>query len=153
LFWASDTLDINKQKVWTAAGGTKDFLTFGSDRSRGAADLGTDGTDLVWIEGSERQTTMDAFPKVVAATAPFTRDPTQIQRPDLRGDLTSYPFGTSPWVVGCGYAARDTTMTYDGGYQGGTLLVRLSDGYAWHLPSGSGLRWSWDRPLAVSCDE
>jgi hypothetical protein len=33
----------------------------------------------------------------------------------LRSDLSGYPFGTSPFVVGCGYAARTTEVKRDGG--------------------------------------
>lgn len=73
----------------------------------------------------------------------------------LRTDLTGYPFGTSPFVVGCGYAARSAEMKQDGGFQGGTLIIRLSDGYAWHLPDGPGVDWGWGwrTPIAITCDE
>jgi len=39
LFWAADSSAVNKQKVYTDAAGTKDFLTFGADPTRGVADL------------------------------------------------------------------------------------------------------------------
>ncbi len=153
LFWAADSSAVNKQKVYTDAAGTKDFLTFGADPTRGVADLGTDGQSLVWIEGSERPSTSAPFPKVLIATSPFTTDPAQIQRRVLRTDLTGYPFGTSPFVVGCGYAARSMTMARDGGFQNVTIVVRLSDGYAWFLPDGALLDWGWRTPLALTCDE
>lgn len=152
LFWASDTYAFNKQKVYTEDGGVKDFLTFGDDWSKGAADLGTDGTDLVWIEGSERASSTVPFPKVSAVTAPFTTDPAQVlaSRRVLRSDLTGSPFGTAPFVVGCGYAARFTSFP---GGETGSLLVRLSDGQAWNMSSPRGADWAWGVPLAVTCDE
>lgn len=153
LFWASDSYAINKQKVHTDAAGVKDLLSFGNDTSRGIADLGTDGEVLVWIEGSDRPQPSGVFPTVTAFVSPFTTDPAQIQKRALRADLSGYPFGTSPFVVGCGYAARTVEMKRDGGFQGGTLLVRLADGYAWHLPDGPGVDWGWRTPLALTCDE
>jgi hypothetical protein len=153
LFWASDTDAINKQKVYTELGGARDILSFGSDTSRGIADLGTDGQNLVWIEGTDRPQSFGVFPNVTAFVSPYTTDPAQIQKRALRSDLSGYPFGTSPFVVGCGYAARAVEMKRDGGFQSGTLLIRLSDGYAWHLPDGPGVDWGWRTPLAITCDE
>jgi len=153
LFWASDTYAINKQKVYTTAAGVKDFLSYGDDFTKGVADLGTDGQHLVWVEGYNRPQPSGVFPDVTAYVAPFTTDPTQIVKRALRSDLSGYPFGTSPFVVGCGYAARTTEMKRDGGFQRGTLLMRLSDGYAWLLPDGAGVDWGWRVPLAITCDE
>lgn len=154
LFWASDSDAINKQKVFTEAAGAKDLLSFGNDTSKGVADLGTDGQHLVWIEGSDRPESFGVFPTVTAFVAPYTTDPATIQKRPLRADLSGHPFGTSPFVVGCGYAARSVFMKAgDGGFQGGTLLIRLADGYAWHLHDGPGVDWGWRMPLAVTCDE
>lgn len=153
LFWASDNEAINKQKVYTPIGGVKDFITYGDDFTKGVADLGTDGQQLVWVEGSNRPEPNGVFPDVTAYVAPFTTDPAQIVKRALRSDLSGYPFGTSPFVVGCGYAARATEMKRDGGFESGTLLIRLSDGYAWHLRDSPGADWGWRMPLAITCDE
>lgn len=153
LFWASDSYAINKQKVYTETAGAKDLLSFGNDTSKGIADLGTDGQHLVWIEGSDRPTASGVFPTVTAFVAPYTTDPAQLQKRALRADLSGYPFGTSPFVVGCGYAARTTEMKRGGGFERGTLVIRLSDGYAWHLPDGAGVDWGWRTALAITCDE
>ena len=153
LFWASDDSAINKQKVYTGAAGVKDLLSFGDDFSRGVADLGTDGQQLVWIEGMNRPQPNGVFPDVTAYVAPFTTNPAQIVKRALRSDLSGYPFGTGPFVVGCGYAARSTFVKRDGGLEDGTILIRLSDGYAWHLPDGPGVDWGWRTPLAITCDE
>jgi hypothetical protein len=153
LFWASDNEAINKQKVYTTTGGVKDLITYGDDFTKGVADLGTDGQQLVWIEGLNRPEPNGVFPDITAYVAPFTTDPAQIVKRALRSDLSGYPFGTSPFVVGCGYAARATEMKRDGGFENGTLLIRLSDGYAWHLHDGPGVDWGWRTPLALTCDE
>lgn len=153
LFWASDTYAINKQKVYAPPAEVKDLLSYGDDFTKGVADLGTDGTNLVWIEGFNRPGPSGVFPDITAYVAPYTTDPTLIVKRALRSDLSGYPFGTSPFIVGCGYAARSTFMKRDGGLENGTLIIRLADGYAWHLPDGPVLEWAWRRPLAITCDE
>jgi len=68
--------------------------------------------------------------------------------------VTGYGFGTTPFVVGCGYAARASTFELaPGDFTVGTLLVRLSDGYAWKLPDGDAPSFRWRRPLGITCDE
>lgn len=153
LFWASDTEVINKQKVYASPAPVKDLLSFGDDFTKGVADLGTDGSNLVWVEGMNRAGPSGVFPDVTAYVATYTTDPALIVKRALRNDLSGYPFGTSPFVVGCGYAARATEMKRDGGFQNGTLLIRLSDGYAWQLPNAPGVEWGWRTPLAITCDE
>ncbi|MFO0668209.1 MAG: hypothetical protein U0235_01105 [Polyangiaceae bacterium] len=107
IFWASGTLAIEKHKVWTRDAGSRDFLGFGSDTTQGAADLGTDGKDMVWLEGSERSDpTSPFFPKVAVRAAPYTSDPAKLTPRTLRTDMGPYGFGGTPFVVGCGYAAR-----------------------------------------------
>ena len=150
---ASDDDAINKQKVFTDVGGVKDLLSFGDDTTRGIADLGTDGQQLVWVEGTERPQPNGVYPNVTAFVSPFTTEPAQIQKRALRSDLSGYGFGTSPFVVGCGYATRSAEMKSDGGFASGTQLIRLSDGYAWRLPDGPNVDWGWRRALAVTCDE
>lgn len=153
LFWAADGTGINKQKVWTRAGGVKDFLAFGSDVAQGAADLGTDGTTLVWLEGTGRTSGTGVYPSVAAYAAPFTTTAALVQKRLLRSDLSGYSFGVRPFVVGCGYAARTGFVKEGPGEKGGTMLIRLADGHMWLLPSGPALEWSWQKPLAVTCDE
>jgi len=153
LFWASDDDAVNKQKVYTATAGVKDFISFGDEFTKGIADLGTDGQQLVWIEGYNRPEPSGVYPEITAYAAPFTTDPMQIVKRALRSDLSGYPFGTSPFIVGCGYAARATEMKRDGGFENGTLLIRLADGYAWHLHDEPGADWGWRTPLAITCDE
>lgn len=147
LFWAADSPSTDRQMVWTAAGGVAELMSFGDDRSRGAADLGTDGIDLVWLEGSGR--TGDVYPDIAVVTSPFTIDPARVERRVVRTGLSPYPFGTAPFAVGCGHAAR----TMADGDRLGTAIVRLADGALWHLPDGGGNSWGWRSPLAITCDE
>ncbi|MBS2019846.1 MAG: hypothetical protein JST00_43690 [Deltaproteobacteria bacterium] len=153
LFWAADGSGINKQKVWTRGSGVKDFLSFGNETTKGIADLGTDGVDMAWLEASGRAGASGVFPDVAVYTSKFTTDPSKIQKRLLRSDQTGYSFGVAPFVVGCGYAARSTFRKTAGEPAGATMLVRLSDGAAWFLPTVQTSDWSWLRPLGVTCDE
>ena len=153
LFWAADGSGINKQKVSTDLSAAMDLVGFGNDTTSGAADLGTDGNQLVWMEGYGRAQPSGVYPSTAAMVSPYTTDSAQIQKRVLRTDLSPYPFGTSPFVVGCGYAARTTERVVNGQNAAGTMLLRLADGALWFLPSGSTIDWAWQQPLAVNCDE
>lgn len=158
LFWSSGYLSVMKHKVWTRDAGSRDFLGFGSDTTRGAADLGTDGKDMVWVEGSGRPSPSALFSDVVAKTAPYATDGSQIVPRTLRSDLGPYGFADSPFTVGCGYAVREASppaMT-DGGIPlgAGIDVIRLSDGYAARLSNAAGRTgWKWGSPLIATCDE
>jgi len=156
IFWSSGTLTVMKHKVWTRDAGSRDFLGFGADTTQGAADLGTDGKDMVWLEGSERANPSSPFfPKIAIKAAPYTTDPSTIIPRTLRNDMGPYGFGGTPFVVGCGYAARpgSPAMLTDGGVPLGIgiQVVRLSDGYQALLPNSTD--WSFETPLLATCDE
>lgn len=143
LFWNATSLDDAKVHIWTEAGGVKDFISF-PDFSRTASSLGTDGTDMVWLEGVPR-TTDGSFLPASIMTAPYTTNPTQITKRRLRSEAGNV--GVSNFVVGCGYAARDL--------YGQTRLVRVADGQSWLLgsnPTSSNL-WDWMTPLVITCAE
>lgn len=156
IFWASGTLAIEKHKVWTRDAGSRDFLGFGSDTTQGAADLGTDGKDMVWLEGSERSDPSSPFfPKVAVRAAAYTSDPAKLTPRTLRTDMGPYGFGGTPFVVGCGYAARlaSPPALLDGSAPTGTgmQVIRLSDGYQTLLADTTS--GSFTTPLLMTCDE
>ncbi|MFO0643849.1 MAG: hypothetical protein U0183_31785 [Polyangiaceae bacterium] len=134
--------------IWTPEGGAQPFVTF-PDRTRGAGSLGTDGVHWVWVEGEGRTTV--TYPRVSLMVAPFTRDPSTLQKRKLRGDLDSLPFGTAKFVVGHGFAARAMDRKDDAGVlKTGMLVARLSDGVAYYLPSD---RVELGYALAMTKDE
>lgn len=106
-----------------------------------AANLGTDGIDMVWSEGEGKEPGQTAaeFPIRRIMTAPFTADPDQLEPRRLReqpgqiGEIWS-------WVVGCGYGAFDN--------QGQKLVVRLRDGWMWIVPTYPG----FSRPVGITCE-
>jgi hypothetical protein len=142
MFWTADNLDYAKVNVHTRAGGIHDFLTAGLVIDRGYADLGTDGKDMVWMYGHDRVSgSTTPYDHYDVMAAPYTTDPTKVASRRLRSE-EGPQFGGSPFVVGCGYAARSN------GYR--TRVVRLSDGRSWLLvPSATGFQI----PRALTCTE
>ncbi len=155
IFWSSGYASPMKHKVWTADAGSRDFLSFGTDAARGAADLGTDGKDMVWVEGAGRPNASERFTTVTARTAPFTSDPTLIVPRTLRSDLSAYGVAGSDFVVGCGYAARNANsfLLADGGTTTALQFIRLADGHDAHRVNPTGAGWQWTQVLAITCDE
>jgi hypothetical protein len=145
LFWEAVADPAAKLKVWTADAGVLDLLAFRNDTSQGAGDLGTDGKDLVWLQGSGRVLGYGPYPNAVFMTSPFTTNPAQLQPRRLRsepgGDAGS-GLGASLIQVGCGYAARESPV--------GIRILRLSDGVSWFLPL-AGAPWGWSETVAVTC--
>ena len=106
-----------------------------------AANLGTDGIDMVWSEGEGKEPgqTSAEFPIRRIMTAPFTSDPDQLDARRLR-EQPGKVSQVWPWVVGCGFGAFDN--------QGQKLVVRLSDGWMWTVPTFPG----FSRPIGVTCE-
>jgi hypothetical protein len=121
-----------------------DLVSYATDTSQGAVDLGGDGHDLVWLHGSGRTDTTGTFPTISIMTSPFATDAQHLQPTRLRSEEAAY-FGTAPFVVGCGYAARQLPE--------GIRVVRLVDGASWLLPGDSTQTWQWASPFALTCTE
>jgi hypothetical protein len=92
--------------------------------------FGTDGVDLVWIEGSIASALF---------TSPYTTTASGLQ-PRRVTSVADVPKST-PLVVGCGYAAFEIS--------GGIRIVRLSDGGSFTLSDARG----WSNPVALTCSE
>jgi hypothetical protein len=143
LFWDSSAgSTVNKIKRYSMDAGAEDFIAFAADSGHGVADLGTDGHDLVWLDG-QNPTSSGQYQVGSIMTAAYTNDRTKLQPRRLRSAPTD-DFGVVNFVVGCGYAARSTGT--------GIIVVRLSDGVEWFLKSGAP-GWNWLEPIALSCDE
>jgi hypothetical protein len=150
LFLQVDDRAYARIKVYDPSTGLRDFVSFGNDVSANAADFGTDGKDMVWTEAFGRATVEDPWTTINIMTAPYTSEPSQIQKRRLRSEAHS--LGAAPYVVGCGYASHEYSST-----ETGTRLVRISDGQSWRFtriadPSG-GYAWLFNEPLAITCDE
>lgn len=142
MFWNADNLDYAKVNVYTPADGIREFLTAGYVIDRGYSDLGTDGKDMAWIYAHDRTsgdlTPYDHYDVMAAA---YTTEPANVVSRRLRSE-EGPSLGLSPFVVGCGYAARSNGRHL--------RLVRLSDGRSWVFESSNV---GFYAPLAITCDE
>lgn len=144
MFWSADNLDYHKVNIYTEDGGVRDFLTAGLVVDHGYDDLGTDGKSLVWIEARGRSTgDTTPFATYDVMTSPYAADPTKLTPRRLRSE-EGPALGVDPFVVGCGFAAREN------GHH--LRIVRLSDGYSWLLDERTS-PWFWSRPFAITCTE
>ncbi len=130
--------------VYDPAGGARPFIRFLGDSTKGAMDLGTDGTNMVWTYG-EGVMQGNSFPVRSVTTAPFTTDAKVVAASQMR--LRSAPepcIGCDQWLVGCGYAAHN-------GDANNVIVVRLSDGWSWFVPTS--LTQSLERPVGIDCQD
>src|SRR5690606_27339005 len=115
---------------------------------RGAGSVGTDGVDLVWMEGSGRVLGEHHYPTRDIVTAPFTTDPAALQPRRLRSQIAPQ-FGdwSQAYEVACGRAARKGASSGRG-----VQIVRLSDGRGWELPE-TPFVWRPSTIVGMTCDE
>ena len=131
--------------AWTPSRGSYPFLLYPGEKDHGAESLGTDRTDMVWIDERDKGPVIGPYAERSVMASPFTDDPAALVPRRLR----SFPTAKSPTVpfaVGCGHAAvrMDTEV----------LVVRLSDGWAWILsPPTPATGWGLREAFAVSCEE
>ncbi len=146
LFWTSSNLYATGINSWTTKDGSKPLIRFVGDATRGAGNLGTDGTTLVWSYGEGKQPNdfTVTYPKRSVMTAAFTTDPGQIAATRLRSDPNIYVNG-APFQVACGRAAH-------GGSKQPVLIVRLADGVSWQLPPATPPTFDADAVLGLTCD-
>jgi hypothetical protein len=144
IFWEAGSLYHQGVNVWDPVNGARALRRWIGDWTRGACDLGTDGVDLVWFEGSGKDPTAQEYPVMDIMTAPFTTDPAALMPRRVRSQpphlICAYPY-----VVGCGYAAGGSTFNH-------TMVTRLSDGVSWTLPNVEN-DLELNLPIGITCDE
>lgn len=161
LYWSRELGSTAELRIWTKERGSTLLRGFGQDRGRAAAHLGTDGKDMVWLEGSGRDDASpdSTFPTRAIYTAPFTTDPEKLAPRRLRSWLPEDIQNSHPPAVGCGMAAlwapRSGNARDPYGIFHDILLVRLSDGVAWRIESPATYDFgaAWTTPLALTCHE
>jgi len=139
---------------WTEHDGTRLLIGFGSDYSKGAGYPGSDGKDLVWIQGEGRDDDSVRFPEAWVMTSKFSTNASEIQPRRLTRWPQSHVSTTVPPQIGCGFASFRYVLGFPQSTGAGLLIVRLSDGVAWVLPSASiSTADGWGEPIATTCDE
>lgn len=150
LFWPSSAgNEVYRTVYYTPATGSRVLLTNGNSLTTGAADLSTDGTDMVWLEGEGRVDGALGFTRFNVATAPYTLDPAQLRPKRIATDLAGGGFN-EPFNVACGRVARLSKRVINGQDRTRILVVRLSDGAQWWLDAENMFPL---RPLGMTCDE
>ncbi len=143
LFWNADAL-ADGINIWEPTGGARPFIRWVGDPTRGAGDFGTGGLDMVWTYGEGKAPSAWKYPVRSVMTAPYTTDPEAVLPRRLRSGL-HIGVGGFEWKVGCGYAAGE-------GGSNDVLVVRLSDGTSWQLPSIPS-ELALAKPLGITCEE
>ena len=138
VFWFGNAGSYMNVGRWDQDAGSVNFIDYGPTHQAGA--LGTDGIDMVWVEGL-------GVPDGSVATAdywtsPYVTDKAQLKPRRLRSVFID-TLGGERVAVGCG---RGVAYGVEG-----EEIVRLSDGRGWTLPAAKN--WSWQYPLAITCDE
>lgn len=134
--------------VYDEAKGLRPLIRDVGNLEEGDFNHGTDGKHIVWTHGSEHPPGEDSiYPTRSIMVSPFTTEADEIEPRRLRSDPNQA--SGDNFVVGCGYAARNA------GGRDGLLVVRLSDGWSWLIPSNdtAGSRWLWYHPIGMTCDE
>lgn len=141
---------------------TTTFAAPDAGGTTGVGDLGSDGKEWVWNEGSGGlYPGTQLWTNVQMVATPFTADPAEARAKKRviwsgSGNGASVLMGSEPYVVGCGYAARHVGMSENGVNRSGYLVTRLTDGHAQLLVGSSAagpLPFTFVRVLAVTCDE
>jgi len=139
---------------WTEHDGTRLLIGFGSDYSKGAGYPGSDGKDLVWIQGEGRDDDSVRFPEAWVMTSKFSTNTSEIQPRRLTRWPQSHVSAGVPPQVGCGFASFLYVLGFPQATGAGLLIVRLSDGVAWVLASPSiSTGDTWSEPIAITCNE
>ncbi len=145
VYWQGNTGRVNDVGRWTADAGATDFINYAFDPNHAAGDLGTDGVDMVWLEGHGGATDAGPYTTMDYWTSPYVTDASMLLPRRLRSETTTAMLGT-PIAVGCGYAAYAPV-----GFVNGLRIIRLSDGWSWFVPNVTG--WYWVQALALTCTE
>jgi len=113
LLWSAESVPVSQIWTWTESAGPKPLVSFANDLTRGAANVFTDGVDLVWLQGEERDPKVSEFyPKRSVMTAKFTTDAIALKPVRVRSWPDEFIWGNdTPNAVGCGYAALRAPST------------------------------------------
>jgi len=155
LLFALEANPSYRVKIWTEQNGTQTLVGHPGDDSTGWANPGSDGKDIVWIQGEGRKPDDEYFPARWIMTSKFSTDPADIKpRRMIPWPTRSISTQITPPSVGCGYGAFRYDIGWPSATETGIIIVRLSDGVSWVLTSPSLVPPdTWILPIAITCDE
>ncbi len=143
-FWTTGNLYVSGINSWNFADGARPFIRYIGDGTRGAGNLGTDGTSLVWSYAEGKKPSETAYPVRAIMTAPFTTDPAKLASKRLRSDPSNSIAG-QPFHVACGRAAH-------GGKLQPVVVVNVKDGTSWEIPEQPNPNFYLSTVIGLSCD-
>jgi hypothetical protein len=149
LFGAEATSRSEIQQ-WTAASGQRRFVPGGGAGAGGdgfACGFGTDGTTMLWEEGSGWNGA--GWDRVDIMVAPYTPDPAQLAPRRLRASPGLHGAGCFSWKLGGGHAVGIVYGSIQADDRG-VYVVRISDGMLWKVAPRSERRLT---PLGVTAEE
>jgi len=145
VFWQGDSWRVADVGRWDMDAGAVDFINYGFDPNHSAGCLGTDGKDMVWMEGHGPETDAAFWSSADYWTSPYATNSSQLQPRRLRSAAPN-SVGNTRIAVGCGYA-----FAIDYGVM---KIIRISDGSAWLFPNAANpYKWAWVQALAINCKE
>ena len=148
ILWAVSTSSTVGIRAYDPVRGPHDLIRYPDDPTRGAGSPGTDGVDLVWMEGSGRQPGDATYPTRSIMTSPWTTDPAALKPRRLRSDLdTGFATDDSRFRVGCGRAAKGGGVSNHD-----AQIVNLADGTGWNLVHTPQV-WRTSTVVGLTCDE
>jgi len=135
---------------WDANSGLRPLLRWPPEERKGAANIGTDGSVLVWSYGVGRGPSTDYrdYEHVYLMTAPFTTDPAVLRSTarTVVEEVDGWLGGAKEaYTVGCGYAVRVAQSHAQ------LVVVRLSDGATWVFPKLAAPLY-WDYSVGATCE-
>jgi hypothetical protein len=145
LGWGASSGRVSVVRRWDfGAPGPKNFIDYRPDPDHAAGNLGSDGKDMVWLEGHGPNVSNAFWTTADMWTSPYAATKADLKPRRLRSDIPN-TVGLTPARVGCGMAGIDNGL--------GARITRLSDGYSTFLKVDSTVNWAWSEVLVVTCNE
>ena len=142
LFFSTQLSHVAYQALaWDPDGGLRTVLPHPNAAAGGAGSLVSDGTDMVWLEGTDYDDANDAYGTMTLMTSPFATRAEDVKPRALRTVNQNSPTGATPRIGG-GYAFLWEESTPSNGRI--VTITRLSDGAYWvipDVPGGYSIAW------------
>lgn len=143
LAWGASSGRVSVVRRWDfGTPGPKNFIDYRPDPDHAAGNLGSDGKDMVWLEGHGPQISNAFWTTGDVWTSPYAATKADLKPRRLRSEIPN-TVGLTPARVGCGIAGLNNGL--------GARIIRLSDGYSTFLKVD--VDWVWSEVLVITCNE
>jgi hypothetical protein len=127
--------------AWDPVEGTRPLVAIGDATRGGACCVASDGTDMVWLQGSGAYDPVDQAHEVIDLMhSPHATHASELEPRRLRTTFSNNL--NRPVIVGGGYALTTEVVTSQGETQPKQhVLTRIADGAYWIIPPRLGRAW------------